>query len=218
VKDRHGCNVTDRRGRIGSDEQQEVQVIPGHPFTSAPDAGKLAIAGEWENAIAFAPGEYTEQTQALEYLGTSPEVACEAFFQKAFFGARRSGTPDQLAHFVTTFARAIRDARTGEDFFATLRRDLGVRPDGTFLYAELGAEGAWASVGPVRIDPLAPRAAALAAVAQSLLAHDVAHDKALEFTYDNGDGTTHWVAWPVSDDHEIDPALLDQALDWFARS
>lgn len=193
-------------------------MIPGHPFRSAPDAGKLAVAGAWEDAVAFAPGDFTEQTQALEYLGASPEVACEAFFEKAFFGARRSGSPDQLAHFIATFARAIRDARTGEDFFATLRRDLGIRIDGTFLYAELGAEGAWASVGPVRIDPLAPAAAALAAVAQSPLAHDADHDKALEFTYDNGDGATHWVAWPVSHDREINPALLDQALDWFARS
>jgi hypothetical protein len=178
----------------------------------------LAIAGSWENAVAFAPGEFTEQTQALEYLGSSPEVACEAFFGKAFFGARRSGSPDQLADFIASFARAIRDAPTGEDFFAALRGDLGIRLDGTFLYAELGAEGAWASVGPVRIDPMAPRTAALAAVAQSPLARDADHDKALEFTYDNGDGTTQWVAWPVSQDCEIDPAMLDQALDWFVRS
>lgn len=121
--------------------------------------------------------------------GSARDVACEAFFGEAFFGVRFVG-PDPATS-VTSFAHAL----AGPDFFPAVVRDLGLPLAQRFTYAEVGAEGAWRSVGAFRIaDPAHPDWAVLMG---SPVWHDTRHNKALEFSFDNGDGTTHWFALPL---------------------
>ncbi|MBK6764639.1 MAG: hypothetical protein IPG68_15855 [Micrococcales bacterium] len=171
-------------------------------FQSTPDSGKLAVAGEWECAVGFRPGEVPDLG------GISDEVACEAFFGDAFFGVRRRGPVAALEAFVTAFTGAMAAAADGPSFFTAVRTDLGIPLRETFLFAELGAEGAWHSMGAVRLDmPVVWEKITATPVWQ-----DTTHAKAVEFCYDNGDDTTHWFALPVSRDGRMVPALLSQAL------
>jgi len=171
-------------------------------FRSAPDSGKLAVDGQWERAVGFRPGE-------LPDLGRiTGEVACEAFFGEAFFGVRRRGPVAVLEAFVAAFTGAMAAAADGDAFFATVRTDLGIALREKFLFAELGAEGAWRSVGAIRIDP----PVVWERITASPLWRDTAYAKAIEFCYDNGDGTTHWFALPVSQGTRIVPEMLLRAL------
>lgn len=172
-------------------------------FTAAPDYGKLAVAGRWEEAIRFAPGE-PPVGQFRD------EVACEAFFGQAFFGVRRRGTAEKLAAFVVEFAEAMR----GQFFERLLRMGIPLRQ--RFLYAEIGAEGAWNSIGALRIpDPdvaLVEVEDLWGALTESAVYQDREHPKALEYVYDNGDGTTHWYAVPLSTDGRLLYSKLVSAL------
>lgn len=163
-------------------------------FGGRPDFGKVAIDGEWERAVTFAPGEVPEVP------ADATDVACEAFFGQAFFGVRYRSPAA-----VPLFARAL----TRADFLGAFA-DLPLARDLDFV--ELGAEGAWRSVGPLRVDPAAPFAEIWGQVRQASVWFDTAHDKALEFTFANGDGTSHWFALPVSRDRRIDQELLREAL------
>lgn len=192
-----------------------------HPsFLGAPELGKLARAGEWERAVVFRPGELLDESMVLPLVAGSDDVACEAFFKSAFFGVRRTGRPEDLARFVGSFAQVLASAGSGADFFGGVTRELGVPLAQRFRYAELGAEGAWRSVGPFRIDDPAAALTNLDEVWRELqsapVGRDTVHDKALEFSYDNGDGTTHGVGLPVSDDGIIVRSALKVALRGFA--
>ncbi len=157
--------------------------------------GKLALGGCWEQARLFDAG--LGEQQARQWLAGSEEVACEAFFEDGFVGVRRRGTPEQVLAFVLGFARAMR-----EDDFADALRTLGVPVGEHLLFTEIGAEGAWNSIGPVRVPgDLALLASALAGTA---LQDDRAHTKFLECVFDNADGTTHWIARNVTRDGQID--------------
>lgn len=173
-------------------------------FTGAPDHGKLAVAGRWEEAIRFEPGE----PPAGPF---GDEVACEAFFGKAFFGVRRRGTAGELAEFVTAFAEAMR----GPGFFRHLEA-MGIPLRQRFLYAEIGAEGAWNSIGAFRVgDPdvaLVEFEDMWEDLKESPVYQDRVYDKALEYVYDNGDGTTHWYAVPLSKDGRLLYARLVSML------
>lgn len=172
-------------------------------FRSAPEFGKLAVGGVWEQAVVFRPG------QVPAFGGLAGEVACEAFFGDAFFGVRRRGRVAELEDFVAAFAAAM-TAADGAAFFAAMR-DLGVPLRQRFLHAEVGAEGAWRSLGAVRLDG----PAAWQRLMASPLWRDTSHAKAIEFVYDNGDDTTHWFALPVSRGGRIVPEMLrrsEQAL------
>jgi hypothetical protein len=169
--------------------------LRGHPsFAGEPDFGKLAVDGAWERAVVFAPGEAVEIDD--------DEVAIEAFFGKAFFGMRRRGPG--LSRFVAEFSKAMASG----GFFDALR----LQPS-PFEFAELGAEGAWYSVGPIRVDP----ASALADFdgfwreVHATRVANAAHDKALEFSFEGG----YWFALPVSVDRRLDAGLLRHALEWF---
>src|SRR5690606_18938348 len=59
-------------------------------FASAPTMGKVAVGGRWEEALVFQPSP-VGPAGLVEHLGTSEEVACEAFFGAAFFGMRVHG-------------------------------------------------------------------------------------------------------------------------------
>jgi hypothetical protein len=72
-------------------------------------------------------------------------------------------------------------------------------------------------VGPFRIDdPVAALAdfeAMWQKLADSAVGRDHEHDKALEFGYANGDGSTHWIALPVSDHSKrLDREMVAAAL------
>ena len=127
-------------------------------FRDAPEFGKVAGNGAWEQAVTFEPGEFLSSEEVL-------------------------GIP--------------------------LARD--------FRFAEVGAEGAWNSVGPFRIDDPAAALAGFEEMWQELtnaaVGRDLEHDKALEFSYANGDGSTHWIALPVSDQHKrLDRGMVAAAL------
>lgn len=185
------------------------------PFRAPPQFGKLAVDGEWERAVTFQPGEYTEEAQAAEFLAGGSEVACEAFFGAAFFGVRRRGATGELSRFVALFARAVASSGDGAELLramATARVPLGR----DFRFAEIGAEGAWNSVGPFRLDDpaaaLADFDATWLALEHSNVGREAAHHKAVEFSFDNGDGTTHWFALPVSHARRLDRTRLAEAL------
>jgi hypothetical protein len=186
-------------------------VIDDPRFTAAPDLGKLAMDGNWERAVVFHRSQFTSESEVRAYLGQSDEVACEAFFGSAFFGVRVYG-PD-LARFVVAFADAMGSATSGSEFFQAVE-ELGVALGTDFRFAELGAEGAWNSVGPFRInDPwaaLADTDALWRDLAASPAGRDTHHDKALEFTY--AGGATHWLALPVSDAGVISRGMLEESL------
>lgn len=150
-------------------------------FAGRPDFGKVAVDGVWEEAITFLPGEVP---------GIRGEnVACEAFFGKAFFGLR---TPD-----VARFSAAM----TQPDFFAAIEREFGL--GGEFAFAEIGAEGAWRSVGAFRIQGAIDWPALQAAPVWS----DTTHDKALEFSFDGG---RFWFALPLG--RVLDRDRVEEAL------
>ncbi|MEI2785447.1 MAG: hypothetical protein V9E82_07075 [Candidatus Nanopelagicales bacterium] len=169
-----------------------------------PQFGKLAFEGQWEQALCFDPG--LSRPEAVALLNGSTEVACEAFFTGGFVGVRRYGTADEVLTFVLGFARAM----SADDFTQALR-DLGVPVGERLLFAEIGAEGAWHSVGPVRVpDDLDALESALAG---SVLVRDRDHSKYVEFAFDNGDGTTHWFAQDVSRAGEVDVAAVRAACE-----
>jgi hypothetical protein len=90
-----------------------------------------------------------------------------------------------------------------------------------FRYAEIGAEGAWNSVGAFRIDDPGNAFEGFDElwrdVSQSAVGRDTTHQKALEFSYDNGrgDGTSHWFALPVSSGQALDRSMVKSALQRF---
>jgi hypothetical protein len=178
-------------------------------FTLAPTFGKVAVGGRWEDALVLQAGELNAAVDLVRHLGGAEEVACEAFFGTAFFGVRNHG-PD-VAQFVRAFAAAMDPAADGAAFFTRVR-DLGVALETQFAFAELGAEGAWNSVGPFRIQD--PCGADLDVLWQHLTAspvgRDTTHDKALEFTF--AGGLSHWFALPVSDAGVLSRHLVEDAL------
>ncbi len=180
----------------------------------APSLFKVAIGGEWERAAVFRPDRMPSQAEVLEQFGSCEEVACEAFFGEAFFGVRKHG-PD-VPRFLAEFANAVASAKAGQDFFQSMGR-LGVVLETDFQFAEIGAEGAWNSVGAFRIlDPcvsLEHSSTLWREVAATAVGSDVVHNKAVEFTF--AGGATHWLALPVSDSGVLVRAQLEQALRTF---
>lgn len=188
-------------------------------FTQAPDSGKLAVAGMWEDAVLLQPGMTASERMARQLVGRSNDVACEAFFGAAFFGVRQVGERPELVEFVQTFTAILEAANNGQEFFAGIRAELGVPVGRDFTFAELGAEGAWQSVGPVRVDDPAAALADFdswwAMVAASSVGRDTGHDKALEFSYANGDATEHWFGIPVSHGGVLDRSAVRTALELY---
>ena len=141
----------------------------------------MAVDGVWEEAVTFAPGEVPEVQ--------GENVACEAFFGEAFFGLR---TAD-----VARFSHAM----TEPDFFAAIEREFGL--GGHFTFAEIGAEGAWRSVGALRLgDEVDWETLQSAPVWQ-----DTTHNKALEFSFDRG---RYWFALPLG--RQLQRPRVEQAL------
>lgn len=179
--------------------------------TSATDGWMSATDGTADAGLWSALQTNTGDGEAVR------DIACEAFFGDAFFGIRQYGTPDQLEAFVNLFVVAVTNANSGPDLFGRLAHELDFDLAGEFLYCELGAEGAWRSVGPLRIEKpceaLRDRDVLWARIAESQVGQDTQHPKALEFSFSNtGDASTHWFALPVSRGTHTDRDLLELAL------
>lgn len=195
-----------------------THMIDWPEFEDAPEFGKIALSGHWESAVTFRGGEFVTQAEALSYLGDSREVACEAFFGLPFFGIRLHGAPTELAKDVAHFAQALQTADSGRQLLATVADTLRVSLGRDFRYAEIGAEGAWNSVGAFRIDVLKEFDQLWREVSESSVGCDTTRQKALEFSYDNGrgDGTSHWFALPVSIGETLDRSMVESALRRFS--
>lgn len=180
-------------------------------FTPAPTMGKVAVGGRWEQALVFRPSQLSTK-QLEDQLGASEEVACEAFFGSAFFGMRVHG-PDP-ARFVKAFADAMGGAADGPEFFTAVE-GLGAALETGFGFAEVGAEGAWNTVGPFRIErPCDVDFEVLwRDLTTSPVGRDRTHDKAVEFTFSGG--ITHWFALPVSTEGVLVRDKLEAALRTF---
>jgi hypothetical protein len=50
-------------------------------FRHAPDFGKVAVNGAWEQAASFQPGEFLGSEEILDYLSGGQEVACADFIR-----------------------------------------------------------------------------------------------------------------------------------------
>ncbi len=190
--------------------------IIGSPlFNAPPSLGKMAAGGEWERAEVFQPGGFTSEAEVKRYLGSKDEIACEAFFGDAFFGARKRGTPEDLLRFVLDFNRALASSANGRDFFRRVAEKPGIPVGRDFLFAEVGAVDAWKSVGSFRIED--PRAALRhfkelsSRLERSPAGRERAHLKAVEFAFGGG-GCEHWIALPVSEGPLIVPSMLEDAL------
>ena len=174
-------------------------------FQERPNLLKVTVAGRWEEALTWPSDGPPDLDAVARLLPDAPDVACEAFFGPSFFGLRRTGTPADRLAAVERFAGWAAAASTGAAFFTAVAAS-GVPLARDFEYAELGAEGAWNSVGAIAIPGRATRwrlRPLLGLVAGSDLARDTAHDKALEFSFANGDGTSHWFGMPVSTEQRL---------------
>ena len=123
--------------------------LMAHPFfQSRPTLGQFAKDGVWEEAWSFSVADCPEATTVEAFCGSAVEVAFEAFFGEAFFGARCKGTPQEVIDFATRCTNAFAAATCGESFFRALFEPnellhVGRKP----VKAEAGAVNAWKSLG-----------------------------------------------------------------------
>ena len=197
----------------------DVHMLPSAPyFTITPTSGQFAKEGAWEHAWSFASHTLPDNAALSGYLGTATEVAFEAFFGEAFFGARLSGPPPAIRAFADQCLQAMCAAAQGESFMAALGQRLPFGPIREKIsFAEVGAVNAWRSVGAFRIpDPhlaLSDFESLWAALESSPVGQDTQHRKAIEFAFDHP--LAHWFGIPVSTQetpHQISRVLLRDAL------
>ncbi len=187
-------------------------------FHGAPNLGQFAKNGAWEQAWSFLCDGLPDERSVRTYLDQSTEVAFEAFWEDAFFGARFTGEAAVAECFAIKCVQALRAGSSGESFFTAfcdyLQLDhLGREP----IYAEIGSVNAWRSVGACRIaDPqgaLADFDHLWEELMRSPVGQDTHHRKAFEFAFEHP--LPHWFGIPVSRSempHAISPDLLREAL------
>ena len=192
--------------------------IIGSPlFNAPPSLGKMAAGGEWERAEVFQPGGFTSEAEVKRYLGSKDEIACEAFFGDAFFGARKRGTAEALLRFVLDFNRALASSANGRDFFRRVAERPGI-PVGnatssspkSALWTHGRASARSASKTPAphwrHFEELLSKTGTLTRRPRTR-----EHLKAVEFAFGGG-GCEHWIALPVSEGPLIVPSMLEDAL------
>lgn len=167
-------------------------------FMSAPTMCQFAKDGLWEQAWSF-PGDCPPSlTELDDYLENRTELAFEAFFGRAFFGVRLSGTAFEVKAFSLQCLEAL---SAKASFFDTLRREigcpsLGQKPD----FAEIGCVNAWRSIGALRMTELPPTASEFellwSQICNSPVGRDTNHPKAIEFAFKNP--LEHWFGIPIS--------------------
>lgn len=194
-------------------------VFPSAPhFVSTPTSGQFAKGGAWEHAWSFQSHCLPDPSRLHAYLGESTEVAFEAFFGDAFFGARIEGSASVIRSFADQCMQAMRAANHGECFLAAFSQHLQLGPLGDVLaFAEVGAVNAWRSVGALRIQ--APRGALFDfesvwdALERSPVGRDALHRKAIEFAFNHP--LSHWFGISISAPDapcKVSPSLLRDAL------
>lgn len=196
-----------------------ANVIDHPQFLNPPTALKIAFDGEWERAKIVRVGKFIDREQIVEFVDNRREIACEAFFNDVFFGTRRIGTPIEIVTFTHGFTNIAAKASTGLELLKRIESDLKIPVGVKFKFAEIGAVDAWKSVGAFQIDD--PMKALecwelfLSTVNSSAVGRDSSHKKAIEFSFDNYDGTTHWFALPVSTGTKLASEQLRSALERF---
>jgi hypothetical protein len=166
-------------------------------FMSSPTTCQFAKDGVWEQAWSF-PGHRPPSLPELDgYLADRTEVAFEAFFGNAFFGARLSGSGPEVKAFSIKCLKAV---SAQASFLDTLRREigcpvLGQAPD----FAEIGCVNAWRTIGAFRITGLQPTASEFdllwSLICVSPVGRDTVHAKAVEFAFQQP--LEHWFGIPI---------------------
>ena len=196
-----------------------------HPvFKPRPDLGQFAKNGSWETAWSFQRGALPSAADVEAYLAGATEIAFEAFFGEAFFGARWSGEPRAVADFSLACVAALRTAVDGASFFSFFSDRTGIGGLGQSIsFAEVGAVNAWRSVGSFKTAPpeeaLQDFEALWASLTATPLARNASHRKAVEFAC--LDPLSHWFALPVSSADppcELSREKLRQALEFAAKT
>ena len=193
-------------------------MIKHSAFKALPDKGQFAKNGAWEDAWAFPQSMCPPHAQIRDYLAGATEVAFEAFFGDAFFGARFHGTAPDVVQFASSCIDALRLAADGADFFSRMSQNKYLDGFGQEIaFCEIGAVNAWQSVGSHKIglpqDALQDFDALWSMVASSPLAASTTHGKAIEFA--GHSPIHHWFALPISSSHPpfaLNRELLHQAL------
>jgi hypothetical protein len=207
---------------VGADAQSDTRVsqlamLDGLPqFMSAPTLCQFAKDGVWEEAWSF-PSDRPPSLPELEsYLANRGEIAFEAFFGSAFFGARLSGTAPEVKAFSIQCLKAV---SAQASFFDTFKRELdcpvvGQKPD----FAEVGCVNAWRSVGAFRISDLQTASSGFEPlwdlIEGSPVGRDTDHAKAIEFAFTQP--IAHWFGIPVSVEggpNRVSKALLRQVIE-----
>ena len=151
----------------------------------------------------------------ISYLALSTEVAFEAFFGESFFGARMTGSPQEVETFSV---KCLEAARAQASFFPVFQRELGCPVGGQQpAFAEIGCVNAWRSVGAFYVSDLQGASADYKqlwrSVQESTVGHDTLHAKAIEFAFERP--VAHWFGVPVctrDGSNRLSEGLLCQVL------
>jgi hypothetical protein len=167
-------------------------------FASSPISIQFAQGGLWESAWSSPIDRLPSHLELVSYLALSKEVAFEAFLADSFFGARMTGSPQEVETFS---AKCVQAARTQESFFPVFQREIGCPVRGQQpAFAEIGCINAWRSVGAFRIRNLQSASTDFDQLWRSLqdssVGQDTRHTKAIEFAFESP--MPHWFGVPVS--------------------
>lgn len=185
-------------------------------FLIAPTSYQFAKGGQWEKAWRFSPGSLPSPLELEAYVAQDHEIAFEVFFGQSFFGARKTGSTQELMDFC---AKCLLAVKSKGSFFDRFRRDLGCPVAGQSPdFAEIGCVNAWRSIGAFRIHASQHSASAFEALWQpihdSSVGRDLHHAKAIEFAFSQP--LEHWFGLPVSvasESNSISKTLLSRTLE-----
>ena len=185
-------------------------------FLSAPTSCQFAKSGQWEKAWEFSPDALPSPLVLEAYIAQSNEIAFEAFFGHAFFGARKRGSAQELIDFCTKCLKAV---RSKESFFDSFHLELGCPVAGQLPeFAEIGCVNAWRSIGTFKINsaqlPYLEFEPLWHSIQDSPVGCDLHHAKAIEFAFSRP--LEHWFGLPISvaeQSNLISKTLLFQTLE-----
>jgi hypothetical protein len=194
-----------------------MPLLSAPQFSSAPISGQLAKAGEWEQAWSFSSNEVPTDLAVAAFLNQSREVAFEAFFGLAFFGARCVGEPQKVEFFAVKCVQALRGS-SSSPFLAAMNEQFGCPRRGAIAsYAEIGCVNAWRSAGTLRLSNLHTALAKFEetwlTTQQSLPYRSAQYRKAIEFAFEQP--MPHWFGLPISEPeppYAISKEMLRDAL------
>lgn len=206
---------------MGVDAQSDTDMYPLatsdglQQFMSAPTMCQFAKDGVWEQAWSFPSDRPPSLPELASYLANRTEIAFEAFFGSAFFGARVSGTAPEVKAFGIKCLKAV---SAQASFFDTFKREIGCPVLGqTPDFAEIGCVNAWRSVGAFRMSQLQPAASEFEplwdVICDSPVGRDTHHAKAIEFAFKQP--LEHWFGIPISVEsgsNRVSKTLLRQTI------